>query len=191
MFNITANNRVAIGPISAPTATFHVHHAFAAVGDVFKITQGSNINQSSSNILRFVVADNGNVGIGASTPTSKLHIRLNDPTTPAIIVEKSDGSKILQLESDGLLRARIVRVDLDSWADFVFSAEYCLMPLNELQNYISLNKHLPNVPSESDVKENGVDLGEMDIILLQKIEELTLYILQLESRIAEIEKSKN
>lgn len=74
-----------------------------------------------------------------------------------------------------------------NWPDFVFGNNYELMPLPELKQYIAENSHLPEVPSEAEVDESGVDVGEMQSILLKKIEELTLYILQQEERITELE----
>lgn len=104
--------------------------------------------------------------------------------TPLII--KNSSIKILQLDNNGLLHARRIKVDTDTWADFVFEKNYKLMSLNELQSYINENKHLPNVPSENEVVENGVDLVEMNKILLQKVEELTLYLLQQQKEIDEL-----
>jgi hypothetical protein len=65
------------------------------------------------------------------------------------------------------------------------------MPLNELKSYLTINNHLPNVPSTSQVQEEGIDLAEMNKTLLQKVEELTLYILQQQEEINEIKKSLN
>jgi len=64
------------------------------------------------------------------------------------------------------------------WGDYVFKPDYNLMPLNELSLFIKKNQHLPNVPSEKEVMENGYGLAEMNEILLKKVEELTLYILE-------------
>jgi hypothetical protein len=61
------------------------------------------------------------------------------------------------------------------------------MPLKEVELYIKENKKLPGVPSEDEVKKDGVNLYEIDVMLLQKIEELTLYIIQLENRVLELE----
>ena len=74
-----------------------------------------------------------------------------------------------------------------NWADYVFKDTYVLAPLNEVETFIAANGHLPNVPSEKEVTEKGVNLGEMDAILLRKIEELTLYILEANKRIEELE----
>lgn len=83
------------------------------------------------------------------------------------------------LSVDGKIIAKEVFVTLEDWADFVFDKKYTLMPLTELETFINKNKHLPDVPTEADVKKDGADLGKMNKILLQKIEELTLYMIDL------------
>lgn len=65
-----------------------------------------------------------------------------------------------------------------TWCDYVFEDNYKLMPLKELRQYIALNKHLPEVPTTTEVEKSGVNLGEINVTYLKKIEELTLYILQ-------------
>lgn len=70
-------------------------------------------------------------------------------------------------------------VQTASWVDFVFVPDYKLPTLPEVEQYILANKHLPNVPTTTQVTEKGIDLGEMNKILLQKVEELTLYMIEL------------
>ncbi len=67
---------------------------------------------------------------------------------------------------------------LSSWPDYVFQDEYELKPLQDLKDFIKKNNHLPDIPSAKEVKSNGVDLGEMNMKLLKKIEELTLYLIE-------------
>jgi hypothetical protein len=88
----------------------------------------------------------------------------------------------------GKLVAKEIYVTLTGWADYVFDDNYKLMPLDALNEYITNNNHLPNVPTTEEVLTNGNNAGETDRILLEKVEELTLYILQLEKRIKELEK---
>lgn len=90
------------------------------------------------------------------------------------------GSYNLYVEN-GILteRVKVAIKNTTDWSDFVFDEEYQLMPLNDLQRYISTNKHLPDVPSAADMVNNGLDVARMDASLLQKIEELTLYMIQL------------
>jgi hypothetical protein len=84
-----------------------------------------------------------------------------------------------KLAVDGHIRTREIRVDQDTWPDYVFGKNYNLLPLSQIEKYIQKNGHLPNIPSANEVETNGVELGEMNKLLLEKIEELTLYILEL------------
>jgi hypothetical protein len=93
-----------------------------------------------------------------------------------------------RLGVDGKLIAKEVIVTLQNWADFVFDKTYKLMPLNELENFYKENHHLPEVPSTKEIIENGNDLGKTDALLLQKIEELTLYIVEQQKQIDELKK---
>ena len=90
---------------------------------------------------------------------------------------------------DGKMMAKWCKITIHSWADDVFDKNYALMNLNEIESYIMLNKHLPNIPSEKEVLANGIDLGDINAKLLRKIEELTLYLIELNKEIA-ILKSK-
>ncbi|PCJ24235.1 MAG: hypothetical protein COA97_10095 [Flavobacteriales bacterium] len=94
------------------------------------------------------------------------------------------------VKNSGLVIAREIKVSLTeggNWPDYVFHKEYNLEPLCEVEKYIKKNKHLFGVPNKKEVSENGIKLGEMNAILLRKIEELTLYIIALEKRINVIE----
>lgn len=74
------------------------------------------------------------------------------------------------------------------WSDFVFADTYKLRPLNEVEAFIKDNKHLPDVPSANEMVTNGLDVAKTDALLLQKIEELTLYIIQQQKEIEELKK---
>jgi hypothetical protein len=83
----------------------------------------------------------------------------------------------------GGVRTEKVKVDIASangWADYVFEDDYELMPIDELEAYIKEHKHLPGVPSSEEVMREGIDVAEMNKILLEKIEELTLRVIELE-----------
>lgn len=89
----------------------------------------------------------------------------------------------------GKMISEEVVVKLESeWPDYVFAPDYNLTDLSEIESYIKENQHLPGIPSAQEVEENGVVLGEMNALLLEKVEELTLHIIQLEKRIKELEK---
>ena len=96
----------------------------------------------------------------------------------------------LKLCADGLLMAKEVKVTLTGWPDYVFGAGYRLRSLAETEAYIKANGHLPNVPSATEVEEGGLSLGEMNKVLLQKVEELTLHVIELQKQIDEL-KSNN
>ena len=112
---------------------------------------------------RFTITDNGNVGIGTMFPGVKLDVI-------------------------GHIRATEVRVCLDQGCDFVFDKDYNLMPLNELSEFISANKHLPEVAPAAIMESEGINLSEMNAKLLQKVEELTLYVIDLQKQIDELKK---
>lgn len=99
-----------------------------------------------------------------------------------MVIENSSGP-ILQLESNGLLRSRTVKIDTDTWPDYVFEEGYELMSLKEIEKYIDSNGHLPGVPSSEEVIEDGINVGEMNEILMKKLEELTLLMIQQQKEI--------
>ncbi|WDF61877.1 hypothetical protein PQ462_10915 [Flavobacterium sp. KACC 22758] len=108
-------------------------------------------NSASVRILR-----DGNVGIGVIRPTNKLDV-------------------------NGTVHSKEVKVDMTGWSDFVFKREYKLPTLEEVEKHIAEKGYLENIPSEKEVLENGINLGEMNAKLLQKIEELTLYMIEMKN----------
>jgi len=121
----------------------------------------------------FTVGNAGTVHIGHG-------LNRNIPWDP-------DGDFKLWVE-DGI-RTERVKVDIaeeNEWADYVFEEDYAHMPIEKLKAFIKEHKHLPGVPSAQEVVAEGIDLGEMNKILLEKIEELTLYILHLKEEIDQL-----
>lgn len=119
----------------------------------------------TNSAVRMVINENGNVGIGTSNPGSRLSV-------------------------NGDILAKKVRVTLNAsdWPDYVLRHDYDLPALDSVEYYIKQHGHLPAVPSASAIGEKGLELAEMQKIQMQKIEELTLYIIQQNKRIAELEK---
>ena len=85
--------------------------------------------------------------------------------------------------SGGVIATKVYIQDVNEWPDYVFGNGHRPMPLGELREYIGENRHLPGVPSEAEVKEQGYDVAEMQSVLLEKIEELTLYMLRQQEEI--------
>ena len=84
---------------------------------------------------------------------------------------------------DGKLVCEEVKVQLSAdWADYVFEENYNLMSIDEVAKFIATNKHLPNIPSADELEKNGLDLSAMNILMMQKIEELTLYVIELDKQ---------
>ncbi|HEX5719809.1 MAG TPA: hypothetical protein VF179_26885 [Thermoanaerobaculia bacterium] len=122
-----------------------------------------SIRFATANVERMILTNTGSVGIGTSTPSSKLHVNSGD-------IRVSGGSFI----DDGTTL---------NVPDFVFEPDYRLMPLDELRAFVSREKHLPNVPSADDVKKDGLNLSQVQMRLLEKVEELTLYTLKQDEQI--------
>lgn len=119
------------------------------------------VNTYGTSLL--MIKANGNVGIGTIAPgTSKLAV-------------------------EGTIAARRVKVtQAATWPDYVFEEHYALPSLQKTEAFIRENKHLPEVPSAKEVAENGQDLGDMNAILLKKVEELTLHLISMQKEITEV-----
>lgn len=92
---------------------------------------------------------------------------------------------------DGILTEKVkvaLSSDPTNWSDFVFDENYDLRPLSDVEKFIKKNKHLPEIPSTEEVHKEGLDLAQMDAKLLQKVEELTLYVIQQQKEINELKK---
>lgn len=113
----------------------------------------------------------GTVGIG--TPL------VHNTNGYSLAVNGKIGTKDIQIEGGS---------DAWTWPDYVFQSEYKLPPLSEVARYIHTNKHLPDVPSAQEVEKNGYSMSELDIALLKKVEELTLYIIEQQKQIDELKK---
>lgn len=156
---------------SAGGATFQMIDIPSGANWKFKATQfggfkirdhqyGLNVIQVEANSAAnsLYIKAGGNVGIGTTTPGAKLAV-------------------------NGKIECKEVEVFLAGWPDYVFDEDYNMKTLAEVEFYINEHKHLPGVPSENEIVSNGSNLGEMDAIMMQKIEEITLYLIQQDKEI--------
>ncbi|WP_378185620.1 hypothetical protein ACE939_10960 [Aquimarina sp. W85] len=127
------------------------------------IARFRTISETGANDM-MIIKRNGTVGIGTNTPDAKLTVK-------------------------GHIHAQEVKVDLSGAVapDYVFLKDYQLKTLDEVDNYIQVNGHLPNIPSAAIMEKEGVKLKEMNLKLLEKIEELTLYLISQDKRILHLE----
>jgi hypothetical protein len=104
----------------------------------------------------------GNVGIGTQTPREALSV-------------------------NGNIRSKQVKVESANWPDYVFKKDYRLPSLQEVKTYIDQNQHLPEIPSEQQIAKEGLNLGEMNKLLMKKVEELTLYLIEKDQKEKKLE----
>jgi hypothetical protein len=132
-----------------------------------RVAPGGQLNffPSEGSINTLTLTQDGKVGIGTANTGS------------------------FQLAVEGKIGAREVMVLTGAFPDYVFDSKYKLRDLKSLENYINENKHLPNVPSAAEVEKNGgIELGQMNTKLLEKVEELTLYIIEINKKVERLEK---
>lgn len=121
----------------------------------------------------------------------KLLVKLNGSGNMFLSGDQTIGTTAEQrnLYVNGAVQTRKLTVTQTKWPDYVFDSSYHLRPLNQVEQYIRQHKHLPEVPSEAAVAQEGLNVGDNQAILLKKIEELTLYIIQQNERLNEQDKA--
>lgn len=130
-------------------------------GLVFSTKLGNSSPGLASEKMR--ILGNGNVGIGINAPQYLLDVA-------------------------GTIRAKEVIVTVNGFPDFVFEKNYNLLKLQDVDNYIQSNGHLPNIPSAKEVEKSGMNIAELQVKLLQKVEELTLYAIEQQKLVSEQQK---
>ncbi len=187
---IDANGNVGIG--TSPSVKLEVKgtttsNHFKIGAGVRDLTFSTESNISVDALHRLTIAS-VNGAFAFNNANGEL-VRFDESGSVAIGTIETGTHK---LAVDGTIGAREIVVETGVWSDFVFNKNYKLKDLEEVENFIKENNHLPDIPSEKEVLENGIQVGEMNAKLLQKIEELTLYLIEQNKEIKELkEEVKN
>ncbi len=188
----TANVGIGLGT-STPAAKLHV------AGKIFANANGEALKLDGSTPSIGFYHNGGATSTSSSFITqnaSELYIGVNgrlhlDATTSVSIGAVDTDGDTYKLAVNGKVVCEELKVKLSgSWPDYVFSKDYKLMPLSEVKNFIDQNKHLPNILPASEIEKKGIEVGDMQKRMMEKIEELTLYIIELEKRLNAVENKK-
>ncbi len=160
-------------PESIASGSIEVANISATTTYILTATTDQGVSATTTATVTVVpydyTTDNHNiqnaVGIGTSVIPASGHA--NAPTMLAV---------------NGTIVAKRVKVTMNGWADYVFDDKYKLKPLQDVATYIDQNKHLPEMPSAQQIKEQGLSVNEMFTLQMKKIEELTLYLIDLEKK---------
>ncbi|XKX05215.1 hypothetical protein R8G61_12765 [Tenacibaculum maritimum] len=171
-----------------------------------KLKPGASASNAADDVIAFLNSENSEMArVKDGTFTVKggntfqsygnlnLRANANGKENGAIFFKDGANREMARLEK-GKLTLDQISLNVTTFPDYVFAKEYHLMPLNEVASYIKENKHLPNMPTEKEVVKEGMNVGQINTVLVEKVEELTLYIIQLKAQLdnqkKEIEKLK-
>lgn len=162
----------------------------AATGGTDYVTAGSN---TVGTIAKFTAAGTvANSALTEAAITNGTGIKLDSKSAGYLAVGDFGAGTPMSIPSgyrlvvqDGIIteKVKVAVRNLTDWADYVFEPTYSLMPLNDVEKFVKENKHLPNVPSADEMVEKGVEVGQTSKMFMEKIEELTLYMIELKKEI--------
>ncbi|HEX4887308.1 MAG TPA: hypothetical protein VFV37_04600 [Luteibaculaceae bacterium] len=180
------------GPFDSPELQF----AYLKFGDKRnKIQVRSNghwLFSTSTDDNFLTLTPNKGLGVGIAIAEASLHVKSSSTNeTDKLMLIEGNGKQRLMLRNDGKLFANEINVRMSPFPDYVFSDNHVLMPLEELDQYIKTNHRLPNMPSASHIENNGADLSELNRLLVEKVEELTLYVVQLNKELTALKIAQN
>jgi hypothetical protein len=173
--------------IEIPSSSYNAIRAFNGISErgtihFFDSSWGSSLPSNSAGAVNIMGANA--VTVGAWNDGSKMtYFRKSDG-----FVGIGTANPDSKLTVKGIIHAEEVKLDLlVPGPDYVFEESYLLLPLKDTKAYVRQNKHLPGIPSSDDMQQNGVNLLEMNMKLLEKVEELTLYLIEQSERILSLE----
>ena len=176
--------KVGIGNVSSPEAKLHIKADSNEDAGLF--IEATNVSKKAYLKLfdeNHLISVNPNEGLSISSKESKINLDANQVLMNAKVAIDipegiSDNDYALSV-SGGIITTKVMVKEVSEWYDYVFDENYKLLPIEKVKCFIDENGHLPDIPSECNVLNNGYDMVEMDGILLKKIEELTLYTIEL------------
>ena len=202
---VEPNRYVGIGT-SSPTQPLDVVGNVKISGDIFgarttdwppfRIFAGTNENDGAYMLMSSNAAQNASIKLFARGTAGCIEFFNANRQIMSVREDNNvyigDHDNKSDLWVYGEIKAHLVRVTTDiGWFDYVFDKEYALMPLNQLEAFVNEHHHLPDMPTEQQVHEEGLDIAQMNALLLKKVEELTLYIIEQEKRIEQLEKKSD
>ena len=171
--------------------------------DVSVMQQANGFLEFSTPGGRIILSSTGRFGHGDTVATHRFNVQGTARFGSAVTMTQglSVGGSLavngaltvgagFSCDAQGYLKVKHLKVTLTDWPDYVFADGYALMPLGELEAYIDAHSHLPGLPSADEVEQEGADLGEMNRLLMEKVEELTLYIIDLQKQIDKLKSNR-
>ncbi len=178
--NINGENNAAYGAYSLHSNTS------GSLNTVIGYNTGRGITTGSYNTIVGANVQNlpGNLSNNIILADGQGNRRINVDATGNVGIGTTNTADVnYKLFVETGIRTRKIKVDIDAWPDYVFKPTYKLPSLNEVEKYLQNNQHLPDVPSAAEAEKNGIDLGINQSILLKKVEELTLYMIDLNKKV--------
>ena len=192
IYNSNAGN-VGIGSSAAPSDKLQVNGGNILIKGIGNFSANGNEAilklGDSQNYIKSIFGGGLRIGTYCWNPQTAEAICISQCGNVGIGIVNVGNSK---LAVEGRIAAREIKVTTGNFPDYVFEENYKLLSLSDLEQYIEIHKHLPEIPSAKEVSENeGIELGDMQVKVLQKVEEQTLYILSLQHQIDELKSLLN
>ncbi len=194
---LKGNGNVGIG-IANPSAALHIYKSNIPNFKLQNSFSYLEIGVANNNGNFATYSDKGDVVFrtGTTLPKHGMVFFINDDNNDGkSSIRFMDQNRVIMgiynnaaVRINGKLFTKEMHVKTNVWSDFVFDDNYNLITIEDLAKYINKNKHLPDVPTEKEVKEKGINVAEMNAVLLQKVEELTLYLIEQDNKIKKMEK---